>query len=265
MFLSMAAMALTTYALLALHTPLPTVSTPLAIEECSEEARSEVWNSLPECRPRPTLITLPLPRDPSILQVIPSQVEVEQCAGTCHLPGEAQYQRCVAGHTKNISVPVLYEKLVPGSGVEEICASVTVSAHLNCSCGCPPAQCGPNQIFEDRTCECRCRDQGNRGQCLVQYNKEWDSSACSCRCRAEEFKECSTGFRYEGVYSCECLPVGTISASTPMIVALGVVVIALILLCIVFFIQFRKMKAHLLKVEAAGQAERLFPSHGEGL
>ena len=70
MFLSMAAMALTTYALLALHTPLPTVSTPLAIEECSEEARSEVWNSLPECRPRPTLVTLPLPRDPSILQVI---------------------------------------------------------------------------------------------------------------------------------------------------------------------------------------------------
>ena len=70
MFLSMAAMALTTYALLALHTPLPTFSTPLAIEECSEEARSEVWNSLPECRPRPTLITLPLPRDPSILQVI---------------------------------------------------------------------------------------------------------------------------------------------------------------------------------------------------
>ena len=36
---------------------------------------------------------------------------------------------------------------------------------------------------------------------------------------------------------------------TPMIVALGVVVIALILLCIVFFIQFKKMKAHLLKVK----------------
>ena len=27
----------------------------------------------------------------------------------------------------------------------------------------------------------RCRDQGGRGQCLVQYNKEWDSSACACR------------------------------------------------------------------------------------
>ena len=76
-----------------------------------------------------------------------------------------------------------------------------------------------------------------------------------------------------------------------MIVALGVVVIALILLCIVFFIQYKKMKAHLLKVnqpvserkyvtrniekisfsdcstaqvEEAGHAERLFPSHGEG-
>ena len=70
MFLSMAAMALTTYALLVLHSPLPTLSTPLAVEVCSEEARAQVWSSLPECRPRPPLITLPLPRDPSILQVI---------------------------------------------------------------------------------------------------------------------------------------------------------------------------------------------------
>ena len=70
MFLSMAAMALTTYALLVLHSPLPTLSTPLAVEVCSEEARAQVWSSLPECRPRPTLIKLPLPRDPSILQVI---------------------------------------------------------------------------------------------------------------------------------------------------------------------------------------------------
>ena len=29
-------------------------------------------------------------------------------------------------------MPVLYEKLVSGSGVEEVCATVTVSAHLNC-------------------------------------------------------------------------------------------------------------------------------------
>ena len=85
MFLSMAAMALTTYALLALHTPLPTVSTPLAIEECSEEARAEVWNSLPECRPRPTLITLPLPRDPSILQV-----SSESPSSTPVFPGDPQ-------------------------------------------------------------------------------------------------------------------------------------------------------------------------------
>ena len=68
-------------------------------------------------------------------------------------------------------MPVLYEKLVSGSGVEEVCATVTVSAHLNCrfvfklamclkinlscSCGCPSPECGPNQIFEERTCECR--------------------------------------------------------------------------------------------------------------
>ena len=76
MFLSMAAMALTTYALLVLHSPLPTLSTPLAVEVCSEEARAQVWSSLPECRPRPTLIKLPLPRDPSILQVIHFLLEI---------------------------------------------------------------------------------------------------------------------------------------------------------------------------------------------
>ena len=77
MFLSMAAMALTTYALLVLHSPLPTLSTPLAVEVCSEEARAQVWSSLPECRPRPTLIKLPLPRDPSILQVIHLLFEIQ--------------------------------------------------------------------------------------------------------------------------------------------------------------------------------------------
>ena len=27
--------------------------------------------------------------------------------------------------------------------------------HFFSSCGCPPTQCGPDQIFEERTCECR--------------------------------------------------------------------------------------------------------------
>ena len=38
----------------------------------------------------------------------------------------------------------------------------------------------------------------------------WDKERCSCRCRAEEWKECNTGFSYDGVYTCQCLP-GTLS------------------------------------------------------
>ena len=74
MFLSMAAVALTTYALVALHLPPPSTSTaPLAVVAgvCDEAARAAVWASMPECRPRPTLVTLDLPRDPNILQVPP--------------------------------------------------------------------------------------------------------------------------------------------------------------------------------------------------
>ena len=35
----------------------------------------------------------------------------------------------------------------------------------------------------------------------------WDPDSCECRCRPEEWKECQTGYTYDGVYSCQCLPV----------------------------------------------------------
>jgi hypothetical protein len=68
MFLSMAALGLTTFALLALHSPAPSLSSGPS-EECSPEARAAVWAALPECRPRPTLVPVPLPADPTVLQV----------------------------------------------------------------------------------------------------------------------------------------------------------------------------------------------------
>ena len=70
----------------------------------------------------------------------------------------------------NTSVPVLYEQLVAG-GVQEVCGVVEVETHTSCRCGCEEVECTSLQMYDKRMCQCRCRDQGAMGQCLVQYNK----------------------------------------------------------------------------------------------
>merc|ERR1719369_2717252 len=97
------------------------------------------------------------------------------------------------------------------------------------------------------------------GQCLVQYNKIWDSERCQCQCRPEEWKECSTGFTYDGVYSCQCLPGPPVSASTPLIVTLGVLVVVLLGTSASFFIMFRKTKQRVFELSRELKADRLFP------
>ena len=37
----------------------------------------------------------------------------------------------------------------------------------------------------------------------------WDPDLCQCRCRPEEEQVCQTGYTYDGVYTCQCLPVTT--------------------------------------------------------
>jgi len=272
----MAAIGLTTLALLSLQSLDSTRSQPeppLPLGQCSDVGREAAHKAMPRCIPRPTLVTVPGPLDPSLLQVttqdihlghllkvIPSQVVVNRCQGSCHSPGQAQYQKCVPGTITNTSFPVMYERLGNDS-IEEVCSTIQLVTHLDCRCGCPEAKCAQHQIFDERTCECRCRDQRARGQCLVQYNKEWDPYSCSCRCRPEEYKECNTGYSYEGEYSCECLPHPPLRAETPLLVTLSVLVILLLIICISFYVMLKRTKEKLLKVSMEGQAEKLFPSH----
>jgi len=260
MFISMAVFGLTTYAMLATYPTL--LSTLVSLDSkvwggtCSQEDKDLVWRGLPECQPRNTLVKIPLPKNPHILQVVPGQVEVARCAGTCHSE-EGLYQRCVAIGVYNTSVKVLYEQMVAGA-VQEVCDTVEVETHRSCRCGCEEVECSTKQEYDRRTCQCRCVDRGAMGQCLVQYNKMWDPDLCQCRCRPEEWKECSTGFNYDGVYSCQCLP-QPVAASTPLIVTLGVLVVVLLGTSASFFIMFRKTKQRLFDLSKELQADRLFP------
>ena len=77
MFVSMAVLGLTTYALLATHPTLlssvvqsrQSLDTMVLSGTCSQEDKELIWRGLPECQPRNTLVKIPLPKNPNILQV----------------------------------------------------------------------------------------------------------------------------------------------------------------------------------------------------
>jgi len=194
--------------------------------ECSAEEKAEIWSFLPTCQPRNILVSIPHPTDPDVIQYIPNQVEVPRCAGTCTQEGKL-YHRCSANETGVLEVPVILERIL-GTQTVEVCTYVKVEVHKSCKCGCSPEPCTAKQEYNEKVCACTCRDLGAMGQCLVQYNKIWDTERCSCRCRPEEWKECNTGFVYDGIFTCQCLPGPPISASTGVTVTLAVFVVVLI-------------------------------------
>ena len=62
---------------------------------------------------------------------------------------------------------------------------------------------------------------------VITLLQMWDPESCECRCRPEEIKDCMTGYKYDGVFSCQCLPV-PYSAGTPLLVVLGVMLVILV-------------------------------------
>lgn len=260
--MAMAVMGLTTYALLLTQ---PDLLTSLSLSSnsssqstsCSDSTRQKIWSQVPDCRPRQTLVPVNLPVNPNILQVVPNQVSVARCGGSCHTDQD-YYQRCSVARRENITVQVLYQVLGEDGGLEEECKHLAVETHTECRCGCQPLQCSSLQEFDSRTCECKCVDRGARGQCLVQYNKMWDSDNCQCKCRPEEAKDCMTGYKYDGVFSCQCLPV-PYSAGTPLLVVMGVLVVILIAATVILYTQLKKRTRELKEHRTDMRAERLFP------
>ena len=62
---------------------------------------------------------------------------------------------------------------------------------------------------------------------VITVLQMWDPESCECRCRPEEIKDCMTGYKYDGVFSCQCLPV-PYSAGTPLLVVLGIMLVILV-------------------------------------
>ncbi len=172
------------------------------------------------------MVKLPLPADASIDEVIPSHVVVKRCAGVCH-QGNV-YHQCVpnTGSRVDRKVEVLFRRTdSDGQGSLE-CSTVSVEEHESCKCGCDveAVHCKDTQVriyvlnectecttiflsfqvYDHHFCKCRCRDSDARAKChAARIRKFWDDANCRCVCRQEEYKECSTGFVFDPIDTCE--------------------------------------------------------------
>ena len=67
-----------------------------------------------------------------------------------------------------------------------------------------------------------------------------------------------TGYKYDGVYSCQCLPV-PYSAGTPLLVVLGCLLVILLATSAILYSQLKKRTIELKEYRNELRAERLFP------
>jgi len=197
---------------------------------CSNDAMGQIFAEMPTCLPRDTIVKLPLPEDASVDEVIPSHVVVKRCSGVCH-EGNV-YHQCVpkSGARTNQVFEVLLRKTNADGMSEMACSTVHIESHDSCKCGCDveAAQCSNLQNYDHHFCKCRCKESREREQCRLDgARKFWDESNCRCLCK-ERLKECSKGFYYDSVTTCECVREPAVNvAGTEVIVTLLVIILVL--------------------------------------
>merc|ERR1712223_298329 len=132
---------------------------------------------------------------------------------------------------------VLFNRRNPqGSGQLEMqCSSINVETHTACKCGCDVdlSNCNSNQQFNEYYCKCRCSNYRARGACLQQRRtKYWDDENCQCLCLQSEWKECSTGYVYDPIDTCDCLPRSPVQMGEAQIIVMVAILIIVLALAI---------------------------------
>lgn len=130
--------------------------------------QTNVWQAVLDCRPRPTLVELPLPDDApgdrgSVLQVIPGHVMVDRCSGSCSSGGPSGSHACLPTAAENATVEVMAVQTTYAAGAwATVCRTATVERHTACRCGCRVREghCDPEvHRYDPAGCQCRCKDQ----------------------------------------------------------------------------------------------------------
>ncbi|XP_059082951.1 uncharacterized protein LOC131880358, partial [Tigriopus californicus] len=216
---------------------------------CSGNDALTILNTIPSCQPRDTIVELPQIKDPDLYQVLPEVIRLSQCTGSCHRGN--QYHTCVPTQTRTLERKVMVQRLNSSGHVYSTCAMVNLEEHLACGCGCgiSPKNCRSNQYFNSNLCRCDCQDRLEHANCILndagQGLKMWDPQNCRCRC-AQSFRECSTGYIYDQLNTCRCIP-ELRPANTVPLVALLVALIGTSTCLLVVFINYRKTKRVLVQ------------------
>ena len=177
--------------------------------KCTYQQQYEAFTNLVDCSPRDTLVSLELPLhiDAHVVEVIPSKVMVRRCTGGCHLGASSAHSCVPAKQGRSSQMFDIMMRKASENGYDIECANVTVEVHSECDCGCDEKKaksCSIEQEYDYHLCQCRCTDSQSRAQCLQDTRpKYWDEKNCGCFCRLDSFHECSTGFIFDALETCE--------------------------------------------------------------
>ena len=125
-----------------------------------------------------------------------------------------------------------------GQDWRTMCKTVIVEKHKSCSCSCLLNSNGCESeihTFNANECQCICHNDNQRPSCMSE-GKFWNNHLCRCECREPTVIECSTGFVFDSVNTCECIRTSSdASNSTNLIVLIVSMVSASSLIMLIFF------------------------------
>ena len=85
----------------------------------------------------------------------------------------------------------------------------------------------------------------------------WDDVNCQCRCRPEEERPCGTGFSYDGVFTCSCLPGPPLIASTEVVAVLGVLLLLFFSTTVGLYVLLKKAQGRVSQLRDRPETDRM--------
>ena len=177
--------------------------------QCTLAQKREALLDANSCQLRPTLVNLKnylshLSYMNNVIQVIPEYKTVSTCGGSCELISHG----CMATSTRSRSINVTVVRKQNDHSQNEVeCGVIVVEEDVACSCNCQIQErhCSVEQYYDRGSCQCLCKDQLSRNKCISR-GMEWDPLLCMCTCPESVWKICSTGYYYDSIDTCQCVP-----------------------------------------------------------
>jgi len=123
------------------------------IETCSGDIQRNIFQSMPQCLVRATVVSLKeqFANQTDIVEIIPEHVHVNRCGGSCYV----HHHSCNPIVSNIITVPVmLVQSIWPHGEHEIICSEVKIEVHQECQCGCQinDKDCNHLQYYHKSSC-----------------------------------------------------------------------------------------------------------------